>query len=924
MQILSVSLKNFKIHRDRTFEFQTGVNAICGENGSGKTSILEAIAWVLFNSSGDYHKEELRHQGSSSAQAIVSFISALDGRTYAVQRQTSKSKADTYKIYDPQLQMNLEGIHRVEDALQWLRQHLGMPPQTDLPKLFANVIGIPQGTFTADFLKSAAERRKVFDPILQVEEYKQAYQATGNLEKYAIAQVQDITQNITYFDDRLTDWDDLKQQQATCAAAIAQGEAALAELETLLVEAQQEWELLKSQRLQVEQFIQQLAVMEAKIQELERHQAQQGRELDQARKAKALCEVHQQSYEAYQQLEAELRELNDRRDRRDYLYREQTVLLSHINAYKVQQAQLQAQMDQFELLHQELASLAPDIPRQEAIEDQRQAVAEHLQTFTVHKVEQKRFLQQQRKYQDQLEQLNQDIAYLERLAATVASIPTLEADLQRCQAQLTHCKTAQQFAQQLETIVQNNRAASQGYQQQVARSLQDLQSLQATAPIFGESCDRIQATLQAGVSLQETQVRSLQQLLDYLSAQADEATLTEQIQALGHRLEVAKQCQLEFARLETQQSQRDYLTMELHRIQIQLDRLAQALAGEENLLNQYQQLQLQLMQLGDPKGRSRVLQEQLQEEPAVQHQWQALQQTEITTKNELESITEQLNTYGGLDEQIKQQEQAKLTHEAGYLTYLQNERMASSLALREQHLQEMAEELKGMWEDQTQASEFCAIAQQELSADRIEEAEQQYQRAKTQKDQLEGALPEKRRELQRLETQLQQRMTWAEERDRLQATLQSKQQILQFIQDARRIYNQSGSRITEFYLGEIRHEGDRLFRELMNRQSVALTWTEDYEIRVQEGGTWRAFRTLSGGEQMAAALAVRLALLKVLAELDVAFFDEPTTNMDHDRRVQLSESLGNLKTFRQLFVISHDDTFENLTENVIRVERALL
>ena len=74
---------------------------------------------------------------------------------------------------------------------------------------------------------------------------------------------------------------------------------------------------------------------------------------------------------------------------------------------------------------------------------------------------------------------------------------------------------------------------------------------------------------------------------------------------------------------------------------------------------------------------------------------------------------------------------------------------------------------------------------------------------------------------------------------------------------------------------------------------------------------------------MAAALAVRLALLKVLAELDVAFFDEPTTNMDRDRREQLAEALGNLKTFRQLFIISHDDTFEHLTENVIRVERVV-
>ncbi len=72
---------------------------------------------------------------------------------------------------------------------------------------------------------------------------------------------------------------------------------------------------------------------------------------------------------------------------------------------------------------------------------------------------------------------------------------------------------------------------------------------------------------------------------------------------------------------------------------------------------------------------------------------------------------------------------------------------------------------------------------------------------------------------------------------------------------------------------------------------------------------------------MAAALAVRLALLKVLGELDVAFFDEPTTNMDRQRRQRLAEAITHVRSFEQLFVISHDDTFEHITENVIYLER---
>ena len=43
--------------------------------------------------------------------------------------------------------------------------------------------------------------------------------------------------------------------------------------------------------------------------------------------------------------------------------------------------------------------------------------------------------------------------------------------------------------------------------------------------------------------------------------------------------------------------------------------------------------------------------------------------------------------------------------------------------------------------------------------------------------------------------------------------------------------------------------------------------------------------------------------------------------MDRMRRDQLAEAIANIKTFRQLFVISHDDTFEKVTENIILVER---
>ncbi len=72
---------------------------------------------------------------------------------------------------------------------------------------------------------------------------------------------------------------------------------------------------------------------------------------------------------------------------------------------------------------------------------------------------------------------------------------------------------------------------------------------------------------------------------------------------------------------------------------------------------------------------------------------------------------------------------------------------------------------------------------------------------------------------------------------------------------------------------------------------------------------------------MSAALSVRLALLKKLSNLNIAFFDEPTQNMDELRRINLAEQIRRVRGFNQLIVISHDDTFEQGLDTLIRLRK---
>jgi exonuclease SbcC len=165
MHITRIELENIKSHVNAVFEFERGTTAITGENGAGKTTLIEAVAWTLFDVL-DYKKEDFVRRGAKRGSVRVTFESGLDERLYTVYRDT----ATGYNVFDPALKVRI--ADKKDEVTRFLWQHLGVEPGTDLDSLFRRAIGVPQGTFTAIFLETPAERKRAFDKLLKVEEYR--------------------------------------------------------------------------------------------------------------------------------------------------------------------------------------------------------------------------------------------------------------------------------------------------------------------------------------------------------------------------------------------------------------------------------------------------------------------------------------------------------------------------------------------------------------------------------------------------------------------------------------------------------------------------------------------------------------------------------------------------------------------------------
>src|SRR5687768_4383674 len=167
MHVTRVELENIKSFERGGFAFERGTTAIVGPNGAGKTTILEAIAWTLFDVL-DYSKDDFLRRGAKKGSVRVTFQDELDERLYLVYRDTGSG----YWVYDVELKMKL--VSGKADVRKWLDEHLGVEPGTDLRALSRSAIGVPQGLFTTDFLRSAAERKAAFDRLLKVEEYRES------------------------------------------------------------------------------------------------------------------------------------------------------------------------------------------------------------------------------------------------------------------------------------------------------------------------------------------------------------------------------------------------------------------------------------------------------------------------------------------------------------------------------------------------------------------------------------------------------------------------------------------------------------------------------------------------------------------------------------------------------------------------------
>ena len=1009
MLISKVELENIKNYETASYEFEAGVTAISGPNGAGKTTILEAIAYALFDSL-PYKKEDFLKRGAKKGMVRVTFVSAVDGREYTVYRDT----ANGYYVFDPITKARL--VEQKNQVAGWIKEHLGVEPTTDLKTLFTSTIGVPQGTFTVDFAEAPAKKKIGFDKVLRVEEYQNASDEMRSAIKLVESKEVEIYAEIARLEGEVAVLDGLLAERARQEASSKRLKQEIKDAEKEQAVIRKELGRLDLLQRSIERMTGEATSLTTRTQGLEKNRATLANEVQRCVIAKEAVNAALDGYLKYNEATASLAELEPQSLKRDQLkitlsekereqYRLEATLLS-----------LRDKLKQIEDDKKTWQSLEPLIKEQGILEQQRAELQNTITELHLLKRQTDEDEMEIQQLRADFQEIKSQIDETEKLKDLAESVPTLENERQRVEAEYSEARISMErlqskkrelnnvsarvskLAAEIKTLEGEVRSANDA--EELAQALPQLESdnqllmeqvtelrlsinrenkflaevQDGLCPLLSQKClnmkdgqgldqffkvqlgneqERLtkleskrkenqhkllaaKTAFQkvAALSAQRTQLARFNQdyevegkALARLNKDVEAIKVNEKgslllkvrLESLDRELKQARAAQAKFEAVDSLKERLNKLKVEGKAKSEALTLLKNRVTALSGLQEKLSEVEADLLRLDDPRGRSKQLEVSFAKEPEVQNLLVITDQQEKEIQALLQGLLQELETYSALDEQITAARYLRAEFTKDHQTYISNQPLANSLEQRSADLLLVEGELQDCLESLNQLTQALTEAQVQydgklhiLSKERLEEIIHKLATLSAELHSATLRIKELGTEIEKLFESQRKMKNLNKDKERLGEL----KNVSDFIRD---LLKKAGPFITEAHLQSISIEANQLYREVTGNPMVSLRWDAGYEVVLEEEGHERPFASLSGGEQMSAALSVRLALLKELSEIRIAFFDEPTTNMDEERRRNLAQQIGRIKDFNQLFVISHDDAFEGFTDRIVNV-----
>lgn len=275
------------------------------------------------------------------------------------------------------------------------------------------------------------------------------------------------------------------------------------------------------------------------------------------------------------------------------------------------------------------------------------------------------------------------------------------------------------------------------------------------------------------------------------------------------------------------------------------------------------------------------------------------------------------------ENQIKNLEEKEKKFKEAYDTYIQNKNLAEMEAENLEKVEQCQEKEIKLKKEQAEKTEQIKILEAEISKINIEEVSEKNKINEGKVSENLKSFGSCKEKIKSFEEKIQKYREEEAKIKNIQELMQRSQTKLEKANKIRDNVKAMATQISKYMLENIANLATINFNKITGR-TERIFWSNDdenkdkYEIYLLGQDSKLEFENLSGGEQVSVAISMRGAMTKFFSNSKFIILDEPTNNLDVEKRKLLSEYIGEiLVVLEQSIIVTHDDTFREMAEKII-------
>lgn len=921
MIIKKVQLENYRSHSNTTVEFTKGVNLILGKNGRGKTSILEAISTVMFNTKDRTGKETGKSYikfGEKSSKVDIDFI-ANDGREYNLKTEFFKTKPKKQTLKD------MTGSEYDGDIQEKLEELCGI--KKGFEETYENIVIAKQNEFINIFKDSGTTREKTFNKIFNTQIYKEMYDSflKEAIDKYK-SEKENLDSKINYLKENMED----KEQITNFLKEEKELEKNLQDkfknINVVSKNLENEIKDYETTEIELNNLIKNIKDEENKIKKYLSLLKENIIEAKQAKKAKIIVKETEKSYLEYLEIENRLKDL---RENLDNLLDEQKL-----------NTQYQNNIEKLELFNK---NLKVDISNLEENISKNSEKKENLESEISNlKVKEENLDLKLKKYIDLLDELEKledfkdkkledklkktteiDILKkelvskndlfktisIEELEKKLSNFQELEKELKLLEEQKiifeTEIKTLKKSSKELSSKVcpflnekcQNleDKEAEDYFSSKISIKTEDLENLkkdiEEKTKILVEKAvfeDKKKQYFELEKSIKDLELSLKNEEVNLKEIELDIKNLDIDIQKLIENQE--------FQNSQMLREKKKELEVELRNLNLD--------EKIKNLKNLFENLELE---------KEKILKNQNSIESNLKEIDEYSKKIKEDTNKNIENIKSEIKTFENKLDNLKNP----------YNEYLKNNVLAEDLENLLLKVNKNIKELYSLRVEKNLLKEKVFNLEEKIKNIKIAELKEKYDTIKEELNEINKKLGSSQEKIENYKKILEKISSQEEKQKKLLIEFKKLENKFNKASLIRNEVGQMGRAISKYMLSGISNIASVNFNKITGR-TERIEWSNEekdkYAVYLVGQERKIAFEQLSGGEQVSVAIAIRGTMTEYFTNSKFMILDEPTNNLDTERKKLLAEYMGEiLNNLDQSIIVTHDDTFREMAEKIIEL-----